>query len=264
MKGCVFDIRHYSVHDGPGIRTSVFLKGCPLRCRWCHNPEGLEPEPVQVCRERQAGGKTIRNTETIGKSMTPDEVVKEVLKSRIFFEESEGGVTFTGGEPLMQPEFTEACLLLMKQEHIHTALDTCGYVSPDNFIRIAARADLILFDLKHCDSGIHQQFTGVPAGPVLTNLRASIEAGFPLIVRIPLIPGFNLSTDTLISMAGYLRETGWSGRVNLLPYHHIAIHKYEKLGMDYGMKNIRPPSAAEVEQAAKIFRERGFVVNIGG
>jgi pyruvate formate lyase activating enzyme len=264
MKGCVFDIRHYSVHDGPGIRTAVFLKGCPLRCRWCHNPEGLEPEPVQVYRERKAGVKTIRLTETIGKSMTPAEMAEEVLKSRIFFEESGGGVTFTGGEPLMQPEFTEACLQLMKQEHIHTALDTCGYASPDVFIRIAARADLILFDLKHCDSGIHQQFTGVPSGPVLTNLRASIEAGFPLIVRIPLIPGFNHSADTLISMAGYLLETGWSGHVDLLPYHHIATHKYEKLGINYCMKDIRPPSAAEVEQAAKIFRERGFEVSIGG
>lgn len=264
MKGCVFDIRHYSVHDGPGIRTAVFLKGCPLRCRWCHNPEGLEPEPVQVFRERQAGGKTIRLAETIGKLMTPAEVAEEVLKSRIFFEESGGGVTFTGGEPLMQPGFTEACLQLMEQEHIHTTLDTCGYAAPDAFNRIAARANLILFDLKHCDSGIHQRSAGGPLEPVLTNLHAAIEAGLNIIIRIPLIPGFNLSTATMISMAGILPATGWSGRVNLLPYHRIAMHKYEKLGLDYGMKDIRQPSAAEVEQAAEIFRERGFAVSIGG
>lgn len=264
MKGCVFDIRHYSVHDGPGIRTAVFLKGCPLRCRWCHNPEGLEPEPVEVCRERPAGGKTIRLAETIGKLMTPAEVAEEVMKSRIFFEESGGGVTFTGGEPLMQVEFTEACMHLMETGNIHTTLDTCGYASPDVYNRIAARANLILFDLKHYDSGIHQRYTGVPSGPVLANLLASIEAGFPLIVRIPLIPGFNLLTDTLIRMAGILPATGWSGQVNLLPYHRIAMHKYEKLGLGYGMKDIRQPSAAEVEQAAEIFRERGFVVTTGG
>jgi pyruvate formate lyase activating enzyme len=126
MEGYVFDIRHYSVHDGPGIRTAVFMKGCPLHCHWCHNPESQEMMPVEVVKSKSIGEKLIQMPESIGKKMSPEQVVQEVLKSRVFFEESGGGVTFTGGEPLMQPDFLLDTIKLMKQYNVHVALDTCG------------------------------------------------------------------------------------------------------------------------------------------
>ena len=201
MDGYVFDIRHYSVHDGPGIRTAVFMKGCPLRCRWCHNPESQEMLPLEIFKEKRIGEKLIQLPETIGKLMSPDEVVEEVLKSQLFFEESGGGVTFTGGEPLMQPGFLMDCIRLMKQHNIHIALDTCGYAQPEQYAEIIAEVDLVLFDLKHSYASLHKDFTGGELQPILRNLRAKAQAKKPLIIRIPLIPGFNMSETIYAEMA---------------------------------------------------------------
>lgn len=264
MEGVVFDIRHYAVHDGPGIRTTVFFKGCPLRCRWCHNPEGFETGPVSVVRERSVAGRLMPITDVIGRSYTPEEVVEEVLKSRIFFDESGGGVTFSGGEPLMQPGFAGACMDLLKKEGIHIALDTSGYASRTVFDLIAGKSDLVLFDLKHYDSAVHQEHTGVPLEPVLENLHSPVFGRVGLIARIPLIPGFNLAPDTLRKMAEILLESPVVQEVYLLPYHNIATHKYERLGIDYRLKEVKVPAKEEVEMAAGIFREMGFPVKIGG
>ena len=264
MEGYVFDIRHYSVHDGPGIRTAVFLKGCPLRCRWCHNPESQEMLPVEIIKEKRIGEKVLKLPETIGKLMTPEEVTEEVLKSLVFFEESGGGVTFTGGEPLMQPGFLRECIRLMKENNIHTALDTCGYTQPEQYAEVIAGVDLVLFDLKHTDAGLHQAFTGSSPEPVLHNLRSVAQTGRPLVVRIPLVPDFNMSEPVYGEMAEILKELPSLKQIDLLPYHHIASHKYTRLGMKYQMKGVKEPSKAEVDKAFEFFKSRGFKVTVGG
>ena len=264
MDGYVFDIRHYSVHDGPGIRTAVFMKGCPLRCRWCHNPESQEMLPVELVKEKRIGEKVLQLPETIGKLMTPTEVTEEVLKSRLFFEESGGGVTFTGGEPLMQPEFLLECISLLKQYNIHIALDTCGYAPPELYAKISAEVDLLLFDLKHTDAILHQDFTGGALEPVLNNLRSKALLGKPLFVRIPLVPGFNMSENVYREMAEILSELPDLQQIDLLPYHYIAAHKYNRLGLEYKMKGVKEPDKDEVDLALNFFRRRGFKVTIGG
>lgn len=264
MEGYVFDIRHYSVHDGPGIRTAVFMKGCPLRCRWCHNPESQQIQPVEMIKERRIGEKLVKMPETIGKLMSPAQVTDEVLKSQLFFEESGGGVTFTGGEPLMQPDFLMECIRLMKQHNIHVALDTCGYTQTEKYADIIAEVDLVLFDLKHTDSGLHREYTGVALESILRNLQSKAQAEKPLLVRIPLIPDFNMSEDVYAEMAEILAELPSLQQIDLLPYHYIASHKYTRLGMEYKMKGVKEPSKMEVEIAFDFFEGRGFKVTIGG
>lgn len=264
MTGYVFDIRHYSVHDGPGIRTAVFLKGCPLRCHWCHNPESQEMLPVEIISEKRIGDKLFKVPEIIGKIMSVDEVVAEVLKSRIFFEESGGGVTFTGGEPLMQPGFLEACISRLKNQHIHIALDTCGYAQPRLFDQVIGQVDVVLFDLKHSDSKLHRIKTGAALEPVLRNLGSIAMAGKELYVRIPLIPGFNMSTIVYGQMADILAPLANLRQIDLLPYHHIAAHKYTRMGMSNKMKGVKEPGEKEVDEAVDYFRRRGFKVKVGG
>ncbi|MDY0101722.1 MAG: glycyl-radical enzyme activating protein [Lentimicrobium sp.] len=264
MEGYVFDIRHYSVHDGPGIRTAVFLKGCPLRCRWCHNPESQKMLPVEIVKEKRIGKKLLEMPETIGKLMPSEQVIEEVLKSRVFFEESGGGVTFTGGEPLMQPDFLMECIRLTKQHNFQIALDTCGYAQPEQFSTIVAEVDLVLFDLKHTDSHIHQEFTGAGLELILKNLQSKAQADKPLVVRIPLIPGFNMSAIVNAEMAKILENLPSLQQIDLLPYHHIASHKYIRLGMENKMKGVKEPARAEVEKAYDFFESKGFKVTVGG
>ena len=264
MDGYVFDIRHYSVHDGPGIRTAVFMKGCPLRGRWCHNPESQQMQPMEMVKEKRIGEKVIQLPETIGKLMSPAEVTEEVIKSSLFFEESGGGVTFTGGEPLMQPEFLVECIRLMKQHGIHVALDTCGYAHPEQYAEIIATVDLVLFDLKHTNSDLHMEFTGVALEPIFQNLLSVNQKDIPLTVRIPLIPGFNMSEIIYAEMADLLAKLPGLQQVDLLPYHYIAAHKYTRLGLEYKMKGVKEPDKDEVDLAFNFFRRRGFKVTIGG
>jgi len=264
MKGFVFDIRHYSVHDGPGIRTAVFLKGCPLRCRWCHNPESHEMMPVEIIKERRIGDRLLKIPETIGREISPKDVLEEVLKSRMFFEESNGGVTFTGGEPLMQSKFLLECIRLLKDNSIHIAIDTCGYAQPELFAEAITDANLVLFDLKHSDSVLHQEFIGGALEPILRNLQSEALSKKLLIVRIPLIPGFNNSLDVFGEMALILKGLKNLKQVDLLPYHYIASHKYTRLGMDYKMEGVKEPTEKEVKKAVSIFTEMGFKVSIGG
>ena len=264
MEGYVFDIRHYSVNDGPGIRTAVFMKGCPLRCRWCHNPESQHKQPVEIIKERRIGEKLLKMPETIGSLMSSCQVTDEVLKSLLFFEESGGGVTFTGGEPLMQPDFLMDCMRLIKQHSIHIALDTCGYAQPEQYAKIIAEVDLVLFDLKHTNSDLHKEFTGAALEPILRNLQSKAQAEKPLVVRIPLIPNFNISETVYAEMVEILHDLPSLQQVDLLAYHYIASHKYTRLGMEYKMKGIKEPTKVEVEQAFDFFMGKGFKVTIGG
>lgn len=264
MEGYVFDIRHYSVHDGPGIRTAVFMKGCPLCCQWCHNPESQNMMPVEVVKAKSIGDKLVEIPEIIGKRMSPEQVVQEVVKSRVFFEESGGGVTFTGGEPLMQPDFLINTIKLMKQNNLHVALDTCGYAQPAHYNEVISAVDLVLFDLKHINSELHRENTGVDLESVLQNLKSKAQAEKPVIIRIPLIPGFNMFEAVYFEMAEILKGISSLKQIDLLPYHHIASHKYTRLGMEYRMNGIKEPGREEIRKAYDFFVGKGFKVTIGG
>jgi pyruvate formate lyase activating enzyme len=171
MKGMIFHTRSFSVHDGPGIRKSIFLKGCPLRCKWCHNPESHTFEYEQINTNQQLGNKSFVQTKTIGKLVSIDDLMQEIRADIPFFDESDGGVTLTGGEPLAQPEFTVELLNACKNEGIHTALDTCGHASTNDFARTIQNTNLYLFDLKLASSDAHKQYTGVDNGLILQNLK---------------------------------------------------------------------------------------------
>lgn len=285
----------FSVHDGPGIRTTVFLKGCPLACRWCHNPESQSFHPqlirmeerclrcgecVPVCPERAAEGSmgvpakcracgacveacVAGAREITGRRMSVAAVVAEVERDVVFYEESGGGVTVSGGEPLAQPEFTAALLAACRALGIHTALDTCGMASAETLLRAAANADLVLYDLKLLDPARHTEYTGVSNAPILRNLEALAAAGRNVTVRFPLIPSVNDGEDELAAMAAFLVRAGVR-RLDLLPYHRIGADKYRRLGKPYTMEGVAEPTAAQVEAAAGRLRREGLTVRIGG
>ncbi len=264
-KGLIFDIRRYAVHDGPGIRTAVFFKGCPMRCAWCHNPEGISTRPQKMTRDRMINGRKKQVEETVGEWMAPREVIDLLMKDYVFYEESGGGVTFTGGEPLARPDFLMDLLKLSKKHGLHTALDTSGYAPADVFLQVAGQADMLLFDLKTTDNAKHLSYTGVDAGMILHNLLSLREDGPELIVRVPVIPGFNDQIsemeplrDTLLQVNAHVQ------RVDLLPYHKWGRHKYEALQMK--APGELPPVDEQIAlpEIMKVFSDAGFSVKKGG
>jgi pyruvate formate lyase activating enzyme len=273
VTGLIFNIQHYALHDGPGIRTTVFLKGCPLRCWWCHNPESQEYQletrtanPPQPFPESGRSHERVFNGDyTWGRTVTLAEVLAEIGKDVIFFDESDGGVTFSGGEPLMQPEFLGALLCVCRQQGIHTALDTCGYAPASVIEAILPHTDLILYDLKLMDDSAHQHYTGVANVGILANLRLLAARHKPVYLRVPIIPGITDTPANLQAMVAFLDAIRSCIRqVNLLPYHHIAAGKYEKLGRAQPLRELQPPTAARLHEIQTLFEEHGFHVKIGG
>jgi pyruvate formate lyase activating enzyme len=244
----IYNIQHYSIHDGPGIRTTVFFQGCPMRCWWCHNPESQDA----IGQRLTAGGYN-----------TAGEIIAEIDKDAIFYEESGGGVTFSGGEPLMQPGLLEELLDLCMERGYHTAIDTCGYADPATVRRILGKAGLFLYDMKLMDDARHLEYTGVSHELPLRNLELIAGAGIPVIVRFPVIPGITNGTENIRAIASLMESLGLV-RIDLLPFHAFAKGKYEKFGMKYLLGDIGEPSSDEMESAAEIFRKRGFLVGIGG
>jgi pyruvate formate lyase activating enzyme len=261
--GLVFDIKRYAIHDGPGIRTTVFLKGCPLRCPWCQNPESVragaevaffEQRCVrcgtceQVCPEDAVDPATRRPVderctrcgqctttcpgmarEIVGTSMSVEEVVRAVERDTVFHDESGGGVTFSGGEPLLQAEFLRACLIRLRSFGCHTAVDTTGFAREEVVLDIAVHADLFLYDLKLMDARRHEQLVGVSNEPILRNLRAVVERGTPVWIRVPLLPGINDDEQNLTQLAEFLRDLRADLPVQLLPYHRVGTGKLDRL-----------------------------------
>ena len=300
-EGMVFDIQHFSIHDGPGIRTTVFMKGCPLSCLWCQNPESQSAAPeVMFHAERCTGcglcvaacangavsiedglSRTARDLCTglgacveacpnrartlTGRRMRAGDVFERVAADAMFYERSGGGVTLSGGEPLAQPDFAEALLRLCKDAGLHTAVDTCGYAGWRTVARVLRYADLVLYDLKHMDSAEHERLTGVSNAPILENARRiRHELHLPIHARIPLVPGWNDDLANLEATARFIaEELGLDTPVHLHPYHRFGEGKYESLGR-IAATPPTPPADDEVERAKQVFAEFGLHVVIGG
>lgn len=265
MQGIIFDIKRFAVHDGPGIRQTVFFKGCPLTCWWCHNPES-RARKIQYCqRERKIGQKSIAQTEQVGREISASLLLAEIEKDVPYFDESGGGVTFSGGEPLLQNHFLLEMLKLCRQHDIRTAVDTTGYAPEKIFEQVLENTDLFLFDLKILDNQAHKKYTGVQNSLILKNFQRLCALGVAQIVRIPLIPTVNMSEKAISELIGYLEpKLPATQNVDLLPYHKIAGHKYERMQIENRMGNTPEPLTENVEKIKKRFEKHGFSVKIGG
>ncbi len=296
----IYDIKKYAIHDGPGIRTTVFFKGCPLSCRWCHNPEGISPVPHLVhhpdkcmgcglccdaCPQNaleltvsQGSKRMVINQDICrtcgdctracpagamalqGQVITVSGLADIMLKDRIFYDSSGGGVTFSGGEPLAQGEALIDLLTRCKADEIHTTVDTSGFSSRGVLTRVSALADLFLYDLKLIDDERHRQYTGVSNQMILSNLEYLMVQGAEVLVRIPLIPGVNDRKKDLEEFAGFLSGLDPVPPVEILPYHDFHWPKYDKLGIPYKMKGTLVPSRAQVEEAGGKLEQFGLAV----
>jgi len=301
MKGLIYDIQKFAIHDGPGIRTLVYMKGCPLKCLWCSSPhtQKFSPdllyiesncEPCQRCIDicpkeaiKLSDEKKIKvdrdlcdlcgqcvkacqnqALKLVGDERTVEELYQDVMKDSPFYRRSGGGVTVGGGEPTMQHEFVTAFLKECKKTFIHTALETCMYVKWEYLERILEHVDLLYFDIKHIDPRIHKEITGVSNELILENARKASEM-LPIIIRIPLIPGLNDSEENLLKTGNFAAELGENLlRIELLPYHTFGTGNYEQLGRDYKLKDIEPPTEEYMNELKKIIESCGVKVQIGG
>jgi len=259
MEGVIFDIKRFAIHDGPGIRTTVFFKGCPLHCWWCHNPESRAPRVEYVSGKKENGSCT-----QLGHTISDKDLLQEIMRDRIFYETSSGGVTFSGGEPTLQHQFLHTMLRLCKKESLHTAVDTSGYVDPQKLKQIIPWTDLFLFDIKHMVDEAHHKNTGVSNQTIFSNLQLLIREGKEIFIRFPLVPGFNDSEAHIDSLAAYLEELKEIRQVNILPYHRLGQSKYRKYGINSSFRGTEPPSIELLERIKDQFRNYNLPVVIGG
>jgi len=266
MQGLLFSIKRYSIHDGPGIRVTFFMKGCPLSCWWCHNPEGISPGIENIVNSRRVGDKEFPENEAVGKYYSVEDILEILQKDRIFFQQSGGGVTFSGGEPMMQPDFLLEALKACKAEGYHTAVDTSGHASWENYLAILPYTDLFLFDVKHLDNSKHLEYTGVLNSGILENLKLILKYGRDVIVRIPLIPGKNDDQENLTGTRELLRSLKCENlkKINLLPFHRIGKSKYKKFNLPYRMNDTEQPSQERMRELKEFFEVTGIKVKIGG
>lgn len=263
-QGTIFDIKRFAIHDGPGIRTTVFLKGCPLRCPWCHNPEGQNPDPELVMPVAALSDSTERGAdEIVGRVVEVEDVVGEVEKDIPFYDESGGGVTFSGGEPLAQPEFLGALLHACRARKVHACLDTCGYAPREVFTFFIDTVDLFLYDLKLMDDADHQKYTGVSHWRILDNLRTLDELHKRVIVRFLVIPGVTDTEGNVSATLDFLSSLKSLREVSLLPYHRIAAEKYRRLSRKNEMEEVPPPSDEMMKSLRSRFEDCGMRVTIG-
>jgi len=258
VSGTIFDIQRYSVHDGPGIRTLIFLKGCPLRCKWCCNPESYIIEPQEI---------TVNGESVItGRDVTVGEVMDTILKDMIYYRRSNGGVTLSGGEPLFQPEFASSLLQACKLKDIHTAIETTASAKYDAIEKLLPWLDLLMVDIKHMSDKKHMEFTGVSNKPILKNARRlAKDSGVQMAIRVPVVPGFNDTPDEISEIASFAATLPGVKRIHLLPYHRLGQEKYEGLGMEYYFSGVEPMSqdtALKLQKTAK--RVSGLECLIGG
>ncbi|MEA5116628.1 MAG: glycyl-radical enzyme activating protein [Propionicimonas sp.] len=250
--GRVFDIQKFSLHDGPGIRSVVFLKGCPMTCAWCSNPGSQKLRVLQV-RDPLHPGVRVPDS----RDWTVEEVVETCLQDRPFYQESGGGVTLSGGEALVQHRFARTLLHALRQEGVHTALETTGYAAPAVFQRVLAEVDLLLIDVKHHDPELHRRWTGVGNDLPLANLAAALAAGTPLLVRIPVIPGVNDSLADAAAFCRLLKPLGVT-ELQLLPFHQFGERKYELLDRGYAMAGVPALHAEDLDDYRQAFADGGI------
>lgn len=298
--GIIFDIKRFAIHDGPGIRTTVFFKGCPLSCCWCHNPEGQDVELeimfwqdrcigcdtcVKACPNgaiSRSGGSLSTDKdkcnlcgdctevcpsgarEIIGTKVTVSKVMEEIEKDIIFYDESGGGVTFSGGEPLMQPAFLNSLLVCCKEKEIHTAVDTCGFAEIETLLKISKNVDLFLYDLKLMDDSKHKRFTGVSNELVLRNLEDLSLHHNRIIIRIPIIPGINDDDENIFKTGEFVASLKDVEQIDLLPYNKLGIEKYKRLKIAYNVCKVHSPSNEKIAEIAEKLKKFGLKVRIEG
>jgi pyruvate formate lyase activating enzyme len=300
VKGIVFNIQRFSVNDGPGIRTIVFLKGCPLRCFWCSNPESqkssfeisyihkiclLCQRCVQTCPNEalkligdnidmdyakcKVCGKCVEvcpvNARKIeGEEYTVEKLFEVVAKDLVFFKTSKGGVTISGGEPYTQFEFLLSFLKKCKQETVHTAVETCGYAEWDKIELTLKYIDLFLYDLKHMDTALHEEYTGVQNKRILENFNRLVAKNVNIVVRFPLIPDYNNDNKNLERMVEFLEEVNYSDEIHILPYHRLGSNKYQHLDKEYKLEELKPPKDKEIIKVERFFKGKGYTVKLFG
>ncbi len=305
MQGFIFDIQRFAIHDGAGIRTNVFMKGCPLRCIWCHNPEGISPNPqlmyfeykcihcytcVNVCPQKAIyfddhgiqkikmdlckvdnGCRVCDNycpttaTKIVGRFITVEELVQEVMKDANIYEDSGGGVTFTGGEPLFQPQFLKDSLKNLKEKYIHTAIETSGYASREVVKSVEPFVDLFLHDIKLFDEEEHKKYTGVSNQIIKENLKFLVKIGRAkdIYLRFPIIPGITDTDHNIEGWVKFIEEVGGFQRIHILPFHDVS-EKYKRLRMPYLMPSTKAPSEEKLKEIEEKFEEIGLEVVRGG
>jgi len=265
MTGVIYDIKRFAVHDGPGIRTTVFLKGCPLHCCWCHNPESIEQNPYRVNKVLKLNGRSYTKEEIIGYEISVDKLFTELEKERVFMDESGGGVSFSGGEPLQQHDFLLEMLRICKNNRMHTAVETSLYASWEKIKTLAEFTDLFLVDLKLMDSAAHRKYTGVPNDLILENIRKLAVSNAVIIIRIPVIPKVTDSTENIQQSILFLQTLNDKIReVHLLPFHNTANEKYKRVGRENPFGHLKSLQKSELINLEKQFTNAGFTVKIGG
>jgi pyruvate formate lyase activating enzyme len=266
MKGLIFSVKRYSVHDGPGIRVTFFMKGCPLNCIWCHNPEGISASPEAVIQTNRVGEEEFHYSEEAGKYYTVKSVLEILYKEKIFINQSGGGVSFSGGEPLLQFDFLLKALQECKINGYHTAVDTSGYASVEKFKAIVPFTDLFLFDIKHLDESSHIRLTGVSNSLILDNYKLLLKSAKEIMVRIPVIPGMNDNMEHMTRLRDFLISTKTTAlkRINLLPYHKTGAAKYKKFNIPFRMGGTEPPLKETMQELKELFMETGIKIKIGG
>lgn len=256
VRGRIFDIQKFSVHDGPGIRTIVFLKGCALRCRWCCNPESQSREIEEMI--------TPNGTKTVGKDVTVGEIIGDVLKDRAYYRRSGGGITLSGGETLLQKEFAYALLTAAKENGLTTAIESTGFAPFETIEKLLPVIDVFLMDIKHINSNKHKEYTSQPNELILENAIKIAKSAKKLIIRVPVIPTFNDTEDEIRQIAQFTKKLGTVEEIHLLPYHRLGEDKYGYLGREYTLSHISSNSSDKMQTLKSVCESQGLKCQIGG
>ena len=256
IKGRIFNIQRYSIHDGPGIRTIVFFKGCIMRCAWCCNPESQRYE-IETIIEK---GKR----RSVGRDVTVSDIMPEILSDKPFYRRSGGGITLSGGEVLCQADFARELLIACKEEGLHTAIESASSTSFSQIEKILPYLDLYLMDIKHMDSAKHKEYTAHGNELILENAKKIAQSGVELIIRTPVIPGFNDTPEEIRAISHFAKTLPGVKEHHLLPYHRLGMDKYEGLERKYSLKEIEPPSKEKMEYLLSIAETSGLKCKIGG